>query len=676
MKKRNWLISGSAAAAVAAGTSLVVVPPAQASVSCSSTQFTREFFSNGSLSGTPVKKDCDGEITEWWAGGAPLPGMPSDNFSVRWTLTRDFGSGGPFNLYAAAHDGIRVYLDGTRTIDLWKDTTTQRSRTVQVTIPRGRHTLRIEYANWSGSASAKFRYAPRTSTTDDHTPPLAPADLTAWYSEEAGQAKLNWAESPEMDLAGYRVYRRPAGTDHWTRVSGTAPLTSPWFKEQVAADGSSYDYQVRAVDKAGNESAGAAATVAAQGTPPPAPTGVEENWEIGDSTVAKLYWQYDADVHIAGYRVYRSTGLPVETTEANLVSGSTLLTSGYFREDLPQTGHPYYYVVTAVKANGAESEPSRYAVFYTEDTTGPANRALDPVASVDERGVTLTWETSAETSPDFSGFVVYRSTQPRAAGGQVASVGRTWGTTFTDTTPVPQGTHYYWIVASDYSSNKGTPSVDVMAEVPVNTTPPPAVAGLTAEPRENGVALSWDGDESAGIAHYVLFRGTLAGGEWRYEPMLDHIWLTPLTTTEETYFHRTLPDAEQVRYSVVAVDQYGNRLSPGSEAAVVELTELDMRPPVEPAPGGPFVSLSADQNGRVVWLVAAEAERPAEEITGFLVHRWNRGSGDWELLAELPEDDWSYYDRTIPGGTTTYYRVAAVYQDGETIADDTYAVTY
>ncbi|WP_244188049.1 PA14 domain-containing protein, partial [Streptomyces regalis] len=117
-----------------------VTAPASAATTCTSPVFKRQFFANTTFSGTPKKTDCDSAIDQSWSG-APVTGLPKDNFGVRWTLTRDFGSGGPFAFSASGLDGIRVYLDGTRKIDLWKNTSTTVSKTVNVTVPSGKHTL-------------------------------------------------------------------------------------------------------------------------------------------------------------------------------------------------------------------------------------------------------------------------------------------------------------------------------------------------------------------------------------------------------------------------------------------------------------------------------------------------------------------------------------------------------
>src|SRR5689334_20381224 len=120
---------------------LLTATSAAAATTCTSPVYKRQFFANTTFSGTPKKTDCDTTVNENWGTKAPASGLPKDNFGVRWTVTRDFGSGGPFALPVAAQDGLRVYLDGTRKIDLWKNVSSTVKKTVNVTIPSGKHTL-------------------------------------------------------------------------------------------------------------------------------------------------------------------------------------------------------------------------------------------------------------------------------------------------------------------------------------------------------------------------------------------------------------------------------------------------------------------------------------------------------------------------------------------------------
>ncbi|SNS05907.1 PA14 domain-containing protein, partial [Actinacidiphila glaucinigra] len=156
----------AAAMTVTVGATCLALPAgaAHAATTCSTGVWVASYYANTTFKGTPKKTTCDTSINENYGTGDPTGvTLPKDNFGVRWNLTRDFGSGGPFTFTAATRDGIRVYLDGTRKIDLWKDVTTTRTKTLNLTIPKGKHTLRVDYAAFKGSANVKFTYTPRTT---------------------------------------------------------------------------------------------------------------------------------------------------------------------------------------------------------------------------------------------------------------------------------------------------------------------------------------------------------------------------------------------------------------------------------------------------------------------------------------------------------------------------------
>jgi hypothetical protein len=103
---------------------------AAGAVSRASPVFERQFCANTTFAGTAKKTACDSAIDQKEPGhprprrrpaGLPVcrsAGPPAHNVGVRWSVTRDFGSGGPFAVTAATRDGIRVCLDGTREVDV------------------------------------------------------------------------------------------------------------------------------------------------------------------------------------------------------------------------------------------------------------------------------------------------------------------------------------------------------------------------------------------------------------------------------------------------------------------------------------------------------------------------------------------------------------------------------
>lgn len=646
-------------------------------VTCKSPVFKRQFYANTTFSGTPKKTDCDAKIDQNWGTGAPAAGLPGDNFAVRWTVTRDFGSGGLFSIPVETRDGLRVYLDDTRKVDIWKNVSTTQKQTVNITVPSGTHTLRFDFVNWTGSANVKADYLPRTSATVDKVKPLVPTGTSLSYASY--QAKFSWTANKEMDLAGYRVYRRLQGTSYGSKPLATTTSTS-YTDATLSKNGAVYSYEVRAYDKAGNESAGTAdkSVTTVDESVPAAPKGVEGAWKPGYSEKVGLSWYGNTEADLAGYHVYRSTtGRPVALTAANRVSGDKPLSAAWYEQPLPQTGDTYFYVVTAVDTHGNESAASGTAEFYTQDKTGPVDTALHANAVEDERGVTLTWDTSKATSEDFVGYTVLRyDTQP---GRTIEEVGTNIrGTSFTDPAPRPGATYYYSVVAVDGAGNGGTPSVEMAVPVAGNSTAPRPVAGLNATAKENGVSLSWTASDEPGFDHYRVLRGTLVDGQWVYKPLQDAWTLRPQEFTGTHHLDRTDADGEKVRYGVVAVDQYGNQLTPETGAAVQDVTELDLRPDADAAPAvgdNPLGHLNGDVYGSVRWWLGSDTGANGSRVTGFTMYRWNRSTHVFDKVdvqTRGNDTSWSYVDTTLPKGTTTYYRVTANLADGtETAARET-----
>ncbi|MEU6925745.1 PA14 domain-containing protein [Streptomyces sp. NPDC046631] len=677
--RSSTIATAGAVVLATSGGLLAAAGPASAAVTCASPVFKRTFYANTTFSGTPKGTDCDSVIDQNWGTGAPgFKGMPADNFGVRWSTNRDFGSGGPFAFTASSRDGIRVYVDGVRKVDLWKNVATTVSKTVNVTIPSGKHSLRVDFVNWTGAANVKFAYAPRTSATVDKVKPLVPTGATVTYSTATTSTKASWAKNKEMDLAGYRVYRRLKGASYPAKPIATTTSTS-YTDTTVPKDGNVYYYEVRAYDKAGNASSGTAdlGITTLDRTAPAAPKGVEDNWAMGHPDKITLYWDSNTESDLAGYRVYRSTSSPVALTPENRLTGDTLSGGGY-SGPLPQTGDVYYYVVTAVDTHGHESAASGTAMYYTRDRTGPVDTALDARASESEAGVTLTWDASERTSHDFAGYSIFRSRQPRTVpGAQREEVGKgVKGTTFTDAAPPPGVTYYYGVVALDHAGNGGTPSQEVTVAVTGNTTAPAPVTGVTATPKKNGVTLSWEASNTPGFDHYRVLRGTLVDGRWTYIPVQDPWTLRPREITATT-FHDAVPaDGQQARYGVVAVDQYGNQLTPDTGATLADVTELDLRPTAPPATGAPLTYLSTSLGGRISWGSTGDRNENGSRMSGVAVHRWNPETEAFDLIGVDDTSAGYWWDSTQPAGTTVYYRVTVRYEDGtESGASQTAAVT-
>ncbi|MFE1440578.1 fibronectin type III domain-containing protein [Streptomyces sp. NPDC058739] len=659
-RPRRTTAAAAASVVLATAGGLLTVAAAPASAAdCAAPAFERQFFANTTFSGTPAKTDCDDAIAENWGAGAPASGLPSNRFGVRWSVTRDFGSGGPFALTASGQDGIRVYLDGELRIDLWQNTSTTVSRTVDVTIPSGQHSLRVDYVNWSGPAAVRFAYTPRTSPADDQVAPLAPAGVAASYDESAGRASVTWARNEELDLAGYRVYRRASEGGDFLPVSGANLLTETSFTQDLPATGAAYAYQVRAVDLAGNESTGGAepTVTTADRTAPAlsAPTATHDNW-LGVS----LAWT--AEEEGLTYDVQRASSPDGEFTALGTVSAP-----GYRDETAPY-GETSYYRVTATDAAG-------------NTTTSPVVEFARPLAvpsmdgtriADDDSGVEVAW-TSPASGP--STFRVYRwdrfdenavpepvTCEPRRTGNpedpkpQYAC---------TDTTAEFGVTYWYRVHTVDAQGRESEPS-QPSSITRADRVAPPAVTGLDYTTTEYGTVLSWDASPAADLARYVVYRAPADDPFATIERIAE---VAPGTTGHADV---QVADDQSWIYYVDAVDTSGNSLyltgSP-SDVAHVETNEYYLGPTYNL----PFTydwALSATVDASAQAQLSWNCTTGSCPATGFHVYRWDRVTEEWVRLTQQPLSaaTRAYTDAATPRGTTSHYTITAVAADGSEIA--------
>lgn len=113
-------------------------------------------------------------------------------------------------------------------------------------------------AQWNSEVTESADSNPAIVLAKDIFPPAAPQELEAVINPATPEAspsiELVWAIGTEPDLAGYAVYRREQPDDVDQRVS-TELLPVPAFRDTTVLPGHQYFYRVRAIDRAGNESA-------------------------------------------------------------------------------------------------------------------------------------------------------------------------------------------------------------------------------------------------------------------------------------------------------------------------------------------------------------------------------------------------------------------------------------
>ena len=129
-----------------------VVPPPTTVPSI--TGWRGEYYANRDLNGGPAVVRGDDYINFNWGNGAPVSGLPADNFSVRWTRRLWFDEG-TYRFYATSDDGVRIWIDGQIVLDQWRDTPAS-TYFADRTLGAAYHDVRVEYYEHTGSAQIQF----------------------------------------------------------------------------------------------------------------------------------------------------------------------------------------------------------------------------------------------------------------------------------------------------------------------------------------------------------------------------------------------------------------------------------------------------------------------------------------------------------------------------------------
>jgi hypothetical protein len=188
-------------------------------------------------------------------------------------------------------------------------------------------------------------------TVQDAASRAASASRSGVLGGLAGPAK----EPAETHLRVEATNERtdPGGTIDRTALIGRTYRYTAQRVRTVVLNGQTFE--VRSLPSA-------AVTVTVENVfPPDVPSGLVAVPAFSGSGDAKtpaidLSWEPDAELHLAGYRIYRSDlGGPADSWQR---LGSALLTSPAYRDLRVAAGHRYAYRVTAVSDAGKESAPS------------------------------------------------------------------------------------------------------------------------------------------------------------------------------------------------------------------------------------------------------------------------------------------------------------------------------
>jgi hypothetical protein len=133
----------------------VTTPPALSQASCAvpgNGVFTGCYYSNTTLTGTPVLVRTDPKINFDWRNGSPASSIPADDFSVQWQGNFNFAQGS-YKFYAITSDGMKISIDGVSVLNRWYDQPPY-EYTIPLTLSQGNHLIVVDYYERTGGSEA------------------------------------------------------------------------------------------------------------------------------------------------------------------------------------------------------------------------------------------------------------------------------------------------------------------------------------------------------------------------------------------------------------------------------------------------------------------------------------------------------------------------------------------
>jgi beta-glucosidase len=121
-----------------------------------------EYFDNINLEGTPFATQQDTSINFAWESNGPA-GHANSNFSVRWSGKLVVPEDGMYLLAFTGDDGYRVFVDGKKQYESWKDQAPVYMASKLQLKKGSKHDILIEFYQRGGGAAARLEWGMTTN---------------------------------------------------------------------------------------------------------------------------------------------------------------------------------------------------------------------------------------------------------------------------------------------------------------------------------------------------------------------------------------------------------------------------------------------------------------------------------------------------------------------------------
>ncbi len=327
-------------------------------------------------------------------------------------------------------------------------------------------------------------------------------------------------------------------------------VTTTSYSDSGLTNGTTYYYEVTAVNTVGESSKSGELSATPQA--PPVPSAPQNLSATAGNASVSLSWTAPT---IGGpsftYNVSRGTSANGETLLASGVAGPSFNDGGL------TNGTTYYYKVTATNSIGTGSSSNEASATPKAPPVPSAPQNLSATAG--NASVSLSWTAPTIGGPSFT-YNVYRST---TSGTEALVKPGVTTTSYTDS-GLSNGTTYFYKVTAVNSVGEGSQSGEASAMPQGAATVPGAPTLSAATSSTKGVLLTWSIPSNGGspITSYRIYRG---GSRITSSPSPS------CTATTCTYTDTTTPTAGSTyTYQVAARNSVGTGPRSNQASAVAK----------------------------------------------------------------------------------------------------------
>jgi len=186
-------------------------------------EWRAEYYANRWLAESPTHIRYENEINFEWGEGPPIPGMPSDDFSVRWFKAIQLEAG-IYEFRIESDDGVRFWLDGELLVDRWQDGNAVNVVSATFDEP-DYHYLQVEYYDVSGDARIHLTWGQSAPPTPMNTP--TPTDTSTATLTPTSTPTPNFTFTPTFTPT-HTPSSTPTATNTPTITPTLTPTLSPF----------------------------------------------------------------------------------------------------------------------------------------------------------------------------------------------------------------------------------------------------------------------------------------------------------------------------------------------------------------------------------------------------------------------------------------------------------------